>query len=128
AINNPPQQSINNSQNNVQNKTIISEQASIGVGLGLDYGGIGAHFLYYPQKNLGLFVGLGDAIAGIGYNVGLKLKFLADHNNTVSPYLIGMYGYYAAIDITNATQYNKLFYGPTIGFGLDFRFRRESNG
>ncbi len=127
AINNPPQQ-FNNSQKNTQSKPVISEQASVGVGSGLDYGGIGAHISYYPQKNLGLFLGLGDAIAGFGYNAGLKLKFLADRNYTVSPYIVGMYGYYAAVDVTNATQLNKLFYGPTIGFGLDFRFNRESNG
>jgi hypothetical protein len=39
-----------------------------------------------------------------------------------------MYGYNTAIDVVNATQYNKLYYGPTFGLGLDFRFRHYSNG
>jgi hypothetical protein len=30
-----------------------------------------------------------------------------------------MYGYNAAVAVANAQEYNKLFYGPSIGAGLD---------
>lgn len=30
-----------------------------------------------------------------------------------------MYGYNAAVDVVNAPSDNKLFYGPTVGGGLD---------
>ncbi len=39
-----------------------------------------------------------------------------------------MYGYNAAIAVSNATEYNKLFYGPTFGFGIDYRSSKESIG
>jgi hypothetical protein len=95
---------------------------SFGVGMGLDYGGFGANFLLYPQKNIGIFAGAGYAIAGVGYNVGGKLRFLSDKNlKRTSFYLTAMYGYNAAIKIVNADNYNKLFYGTTIGFGIDLR-------
>ncbi len=34
-----------------------------------------------------------------------------------------MYGYNTAISVANATRYNKLFYGITIGCGLDIKFK-----
>jgi hypothetical protein len=102
---------------------------SFGIGSGMDYGGFGINLLAYPQKNIGLFAGAGYALAGVGYNVGVKIRFLSNkHIFRIAPYLIGMYGYNTAIAVVNATQFNKLFYGPTIGFGLDFRFRLQNVG
>ena len=109
-----------------QNQRVYKiDKTSIGIGLGFDYGGIGGNVLIYPQRNIGLFFGLGSAIAGLGYNVGVKLRFINKIPTTgVSPYLIGMYGYNTAIGVTNGEQYNKLFYGTTLGIGLDYRPRR----
>jgi len=95
---------------------------TIGLGVGLDYGGIGANILYYPVDQIGLFAGVGYAFAGAGYNVGAKFRLNAKKDSPkISPYLMGMYGYNAAIAVKNASNFNKLFYGPTFGFGVDFK-------
>jgi hypothetical protein len=95
---------------------------SLGLGYGLDYGGIGGNLLIYPQKNIGLFGGLGYAFAGLGCNAGIKLRFNTEEPSSKSfPYLIGMYGYNAAIAVSNKMEYNKLFYGATFGIGMDYR-------
>lgn len=91
----------------------------MGLGLGLDYGGIGANFLVYPQKNIGIFAGGGYAIAGFGYNVGTKIRITSA--SKVQTYVTAMYGYNTAIYVTNATQHNKIFYGVSPGFGIDLR-------
>lgn len=94
---------------------------SIGLGLGFDYGGIGVNALAYPQKNIGLFGGVGYAIAGVGYNFGVKLRWPV--SKVVAPYIMGMYGYNAAIHVTSdygPYNQNKVFYGPTVGIGCDF--------
>ncbi|MBS1559002.1 MAG: hypothetical protein JST69_09785 [Bacteroidetes bacterium] len=105
---------------------VVYDKLSFGIGLGLDYGGIGANLMAYPHKNIGLFFGGGYALAGFGYNTGAKIRIITQ--SRVHPYFIGMYGYNAAFVVSNATQYNKLFYSPTIGFGIDSHSRRSTNG
>ena len=51
--------------------------ASIGVGLGLDNGGIGINAAAYIQKNIALFAGLGYNFYETSYNVGTKLRLLS---------------------------------------------------
>ncbi len=102
------------------------ETASIGLGLGLDYGGIGVNVLVYPQKNIGFFVGGGSNFIGFGYNVGAKFRFAKENfKGKMIPYLIGMYGYNTAIAIQNVSSLNKVFYGPTVGFGIDYCSKRS---
>jgi hypothetical protein len=99
---------------------VFTEKLNIGFGFGEDYGGFGANLTVYPQKNIGLFVGGGYAVAGFGYNAGIKLRALPNHGRSiVRPFLEAMYGYNAAVAVANAQEYNKLFYGPSIGAGLD---------
>ena len=96
---------------------------SLGIGVGLDFGGLGGNLLFYPTKNFGLFAGVGYAFAGTGYNVGAKYRLLSKNPKSMAvPFAVAMYGYNAAVAVANTTQYNKFFYGPTIGIGLDFRF------
>ena len=103
------------------------DKVAFGIGLGFDYGGIGGSILAYPQENIGLFVGGGYTPAGFGYNVGVKARFMTKSSSRTRPYLIGMYGYNAAIAVTNASQFSKLFYGPSFGFGID-RMSRHGKG
>ena len=64
-----------------------------------------------------------------GYNAGAKIRLVSKKSTAkVHPYFIGMYGYNTVIVITNASQYNKFFYGPTFGFGLDFRSNFANSG
>jgi hypothetical protein len=100
---------------------------NFGPGIGFDYGGLGVNFMVYPQKNIGIFFGGGYALAGFGYNTGVKLRISPDNGTVVNPFLTAMYGYNAAVVIPDNTQLNKLFYGPTIGVGLDIRSRKPSS-
>jgi hypothetical protein len=97
---------------------------NFGPGIGFDYGGIGANIMVYPQKNVGIFFGGGYAVAGFGYNAGVKFRLSPVRPSVVNPYFTAMYGYNAAVAISNSPQFNKLFYGPTLGAGLDIRSRK----
>lgn len=105
------------------------EKSSIGFGMGLDHGGFGVNLVLYPARNFGVFGGLGYAFAGTGFNAGLKIKLVgANHKSHIFPYLLGMYGYNAAIAIMDAKQYSKFFYGPSFGLGVDIRQKWEKRG
>ena len=43
------------------------QKAYLGLGAGLDYGGLGAKVEYLPIKNFGLFGGLGFNILSVGW-------------------------------------------------------------
>lgn len=102
-----------------------TEIVNLGIGAGFDYGGIGANLLVYPQKNIGLFAAGGYALAGFGYNVGLKGRFFVRDGAVVNPFIMGMYGYHSAVRINDRSQLNKLFYGPTFGAGIDWRMGKH---
>lgn len=105
------------------------DKVSLGAGLGMDFGGLGVNLLVYPQRNIGLFAGVGYAFAGTGYNIGAKIRFVSENTRSkVAFYGLAMYGYNAAISVTNATEYNKLFYGPTLGFGFDYKSHPSKRG
>jgi len=105
------------------------DQVSIGIGAGLDYGGIGGNLNYYPTKSIGLFGGLGYAIAGVGFNGGLKFRYIPKKPEArVRPYGLAMYGYNAGIAVLNASQHNKLFYGPSFGAGMDIHRSPQKRG
>jgi hypothetical protein len=112
-----------------RNCIIPNDIVTLGVGMGLDYGGFGFGLLVYPQRNFGLFAGGGYAIAGMGYNAGIKLRFITKESTSKAVgYVTGMYGYNAAVSVMNATEYNKLFYGATIGAGVDIRSKNKKGG
>jgi hypothetical protein len=105
------------------------DMTTIGVGMGLDMGGFGGNVLVYPAENFGLFAGVGYALAGVGFNAGAKVRLISKNPvSKVNPYALAMYGYNAAIAVSGATQYNKLFYGPTFGIGIDYRPNPYSGG
>jgi hypothetical protein len=104
-------------------ETTDQERISAGIGGGLNYGGFGASLLVYPHRNIGMFVGVGYALAGMGSNVGVKVKI--KEGPKISPYVLGMYGYNAAIKVKGASQYNRMFYGPSFGLGMDLKSKRQ---
>ena len=107
---------------------IKPDKLSVGIGFGLDNGGIGASLHYYFQKNIGIFVGVGDALINVGYNAGIKFRIISDEvKPSINPYFIGMYGYNTVIKVKNLPAYNKMFYGPSVGFGLDIRPNYKNN-
>jgi hypothetical protein len=76
---------------------------------------------------VGVFGGIGYAIAGVGVNAGVKLRIPSKKHYT-DPYFLAMYGYNAAIKIKGASEYNQFYYGPSFGFGLDFRLKQMQKG
>jgi hypothetical protein len=103
------------------------DKVCIGAGLGMDYGGIGLHTAVFPVRYVGVFGGFGYALAGAGYNAGVKIRgnFRKDPGRT-SPYLVAMYGYTAAIRNEGAVG-DRMFYGYSLGLGVDI-FNRSGKG
>lgn len=117
-----------NQQNPFQASTPV-DQVSLGIGGGLDYGGFGGNLTYYPAQSVGLFGGVGYALAGVGFNAGVKYRYIPDKPDArVRPFGLVMYGYNAAIVVINASQHNKFFYGPTVGAGIDFHRNLQKRG
>ncbi|MFM8913564.1 MAG: hypothetical protein ACKOE6_11720, partial [Flammeovirgaceae bacterium] len=96
-----------------------------GVGLGLDYGGIGGRLTLLPSKNLGVFVAGGYAFAGFGFNTGLNFRATPDKRASFIANV--MYGYHAAYAVSGAPQLDKFFYGVSAGVGVMVKQRRNVN-
>lgn len=94
------------------------ELTTIGIGVGQIFGGMGLNATYYATPQFGMFLGAGYAMAGMGVNAGAKIRFLPEDLNA-RPYLLGMYGYNAAVAVADKPTLNKLFYGATFGGGID---------
>jgi hypothetical protein len=98
---------------------------NIGIGFGLDYGGIGVSLNYIPIKQLGIFGGLGYNILGLGYNIGAAYRILPAKR--FCPSLSAMYGYNAVISVEEAdSPYDKTYYGPTFGANLEWHGRKKT--
>src|SRR5215203_582000 len=95
------------------------QKALIGIGAGLDYGGLGVKAEFQPISHLGAFAGFGYNFASPAYNAGLSFKLTPGRK--ICPTLVAMYGYNAAIklDYGNGTRYSKTYYGPSIGAGIE---------
>ena len=115
-------------QDTVSTSPVI-DKISLGIGMGMDYGGFGGNLTIFPSNNVGVFAGLGYAFAGAGYNVGVKLRSVPKTTQKkYSAFGLLMYGYNAAVAVMDASQYNKFFYGPTIGIGVDYRSDSKTKG
>lgn len=99
---------------------------NLGLGFGTDYGGMGLQVQCRPAPPLVMFAGGGYAFAGFGYNVGAQGRILPDAK--WCPFVSAMYGYNAVIVVKGADQYNQLYYGPSVGLGVeDHRRDNKSN-
>ncbi len=104
------------------NSVVTFDKLSVGLGIGQDYGGFGGNILYYPQRNFGLFCGIGYNLASVGYNLGIKSRIaIGSSTSHVLLSLLAMYGYNAVIRVTDYKELNKVYYGATLGAGLDFK-------
>lgn len=104
------------------NTVVTFDKFSLGLGIGQDYGGFGGSILYYPQKNIGLFCGIGYNLAGVGYNLGIKSRIaIGSSSSHVLLSALAMYGYNAVIKVADMSELNKVFYGATVGVGVDYK-------
>lgn len=103
---------------------------AVGLGFGIDYGGIGLKYTYHPIDYLGIFAGVGSNLVGLGFNFGIKGDIIQSNSFNmmrVSAHL--MYGYNAVTMVVGKSEYNKTFYGLTPGIGVGFRFgQKRSHG
>lgn len=92
---------------------------TVGLGLGLEYGGFGGQVGYQIDDQLGVFVGLGTAFVSSGYNVGAK--YLLKGKSKEQFFLEAMYGYNAIIFVNNPSGGNirNVYYGPSFGAGVN---------
>jgi hypothetical protein len=96
-------------------------RGDFGVGLGLDYGGIGARFGYAPVPKVAFLGGLGYNLNGLGVNAGVIWRMFPLMKATST--LGVLYGYNGVIVVEGASQYNKTYYGPSITVGLEYHSR-----
>ncbi|MEE9463981.1 MAG: hypothetical protein V3W14_00220 [Candidatus Neomarinimicrobiota bacterium] len=97
----------------------MKKAGSLGVGLGIPYGVIGANIEYALENNINLTAGIGTTVfAGSGYNVGVKY-YLKDIGYTGRPRISAYYGTNALIAVTvfGGEDINETFSGLTLGFG-----------
>jgi len=108
-----------------EHKDIVEENSkqNIGIGLGLDYGGIGVRYTYMAAPKFGLFGSLGYILVGPGFNFGATYKFLPGKRAT--PALGAMYGYNAVIKVIGASGYDEIYYGPSVSIGVEVKTRRN---
>jgi hypothetical protein len=113
---------------NNQAQAQSQQKTFIGIGAGLDYGGLGIRAEFQPIKNIGIIGGVGYNLVDPAYNVGLSFKVLPEKK--ITPVIMAMYGYNAVIKIKNpsgGTFYSKSYYGPSIGAGCELYNRSRKN-
>ena len=98
-------------------------KVNIGLGFGLDYGGIGGRLTVLPHKNFAAFGAVGYNLFELGFNLGIQARLLPDAG--ICPTIGAMYGYNGVIVVKGAEQYNKTYYGPSFSFGLEFKSNRN---
>lgn len=104
---------------------------SLGVGIGLDHGGIGL------KTSAVKFSSQFELTFGIGYNlnfIGLSGGLLArtPPTNSVAAFISAMYGYVGVIENKNSgfaySQFEaKTYYGPSFGTGIEIRGPKRKN-
>ncbi|HET8573865.1 MAG TPA: hypothetical protein VFL76_08330 [Edaphocola sp.] len=114
-----------------QNRTITNNDTTGkpailgGLGIGIDYGGIGVRAEYQPLSHLGIQGGLGYNLNGFGYNFGASFYPFPDWK--VQPYITGLYGYNAVIVVSGRPEYNKTYYGFSAGLGFALKTSDKGN-
>ena len=106
----------------------IPEQESVmnvGLGIGMDYGGIGGRITFLPVKRLALFAGVGYAYVDFGYNLGAQLRIMPDKK--FCPTFGVMYGYNGVINVQNTSKDDKIYYGISLSGGMEMHFGGKQN-
>jgi hypothetical protein len=100
----------------------LRKHFSIGLGLGLHFGGLGGCIEAEPVKYIGLLVGIGTTLeAGLGWQVGSILYF-TDQDSFIRPRISVLYGTNYLLKLDNYYGYGsgstEKFEGLNVGGGL----------
>lgn len=101
----------------------LKGENTLGIGLGLPYGGIGFRVGSNIADELNLFGGFGYQVAGLGYNFGIMKDFASSRQAQF--YLTGMFGTNAAIKVEGLSEYNKTYLGLSFGLGVKVNSRKK---
>jgi len=101
----------------------LDRRVHIGLGLGLDYGGIGTRVDYCPVPYWSVFGAFGYNLVGAGYNIGFSFKALPTKG--FSPNISLMYGYNAVRVVDGLPEYDKTYYG--LSGIIEFEIRTSKN-
>lgn len=97
----------------------------LGLGFGLDHGGMGAKIEYLPVKNIGVFAGLGYNLAELGWNLGATYKIKTSERFSINP--TAFYGYNGVLKVDGASEYDMVSHGLSVGLNLDFHVGKKDN-
>ena len=96
------------------------ETLTLGFGLGMDMGGVGATVSISPHKNICLIGGAGVQLNGLCWNAGMKIRTIAmQKGEDVLPYFIALYGVNTVYSVIGNPSLNKTFNGLSAGIGVD---------
>lgn len=101
-----------------------SQTTTVGLGLGLEYGGIGLNGTFLSEDGFGGFVGAGYVFAGVGFNAGIQYSI--NSSAKTHPFIMAMYGYNAAIVVEGSDSFNKVYYGPSFGAGINIGNKKNN--
>lgn len=76
-----------------------------------------------PAQQHSIFAGGGYALVGMMYNLGACIRIMP--SSPVCPFITGMYGYNVTIMIQGTDRYDEMYYGTTIGVGLELHGRHK---
>lgn len=99
-----------------QHLSTLKGQSSLGIGVGLPYGGIGIKLGYNTSDHVTFFGGLGYNLVGIGANGGIQLSIPSEKQSEF--YFTGMYGYNSVIISKDRSVMGGVYAGPSFGTGL----------
>jgi hypothetical protein len=107
------------------------QKAFLGLGGGLDYGGVGIKAEFQPVKNFSVISGIGYNLSrSPGINGGISYKLWPDRK--IVPTIAAIYGYNAVIRIkysnSNSTYIDvQAYYGLSAGAGCDIYDKQKKN-
>jgi hypothetical protein len=99
-----------------QNLGSSKGESTLGVGIGLPYGGLGMKMSVNPADQFTLFAGGGYNLVGFGTNFGAQYIFPSKKR---TEFLVtGMYGYNTVVVFEGSDYRNYSFNGPSAGLGF----------
>jgi hypothetical protein len=102
-------------------------EGSIGVGAGLEYGGLGVRFSGPVSKHFALFAGTGYNFLDIALTGGVSYEPILE--GTIRPEVVVMYGANAVITDSELLhpRFGRTYYGPSVGAGIHYHIGTNDN-